>query len=820
MKKAILVLCFIVFAAAIAQQTVPPTKTPYTNYTQGLQFNGSWGTAGSCIVSTGTGSIWGACPGGLPGVTSDGNMGVIVQGASQGAICDTGGQVYNVKCYGAKGDGTTNDTTAIQTTINAAAGRQVYLPSGTYIVKGTLSYVTNVQGVPGLKMYGDGIARSIIQCTAPFTMLSSGCIEMTGVDATHLNAYADGGWLRDLMVTASGSLPANMAGVSVLGQWRLKIERVRIINMPGDGVYWPLRTDISSNPDQYASVNDFLLQDSIDSNNGNGINEECGLCAAIVTIMNNRIGGNAKDGIVVAGHITNIIGNTIFGNGSGAPSPSTAKQIPSDAGGTIEQLTTDVANCVGGGVRVVRVQTGPIGGVIKGNGDFDSNCLYQVWLQSSAIWNIENNRFISHGNGAVYTQTKLNIPTVAVKLGYGGTGVSSTAMRSNFIRSDPVVSGTPDSSKDSSVTYFQIEYPNVSDMNVSVNNYGIAGNTGNITPYSPDGGAMITCTGTGTPTCTIKQGGYYGSTPTLSVPAGFGCSGTPTATLTGTVLTAVNMAPVTGCTSAPPYLILSANPYPSSNTFGIQISDVNGTQSSPSEVGFNGFALPAVNPTTGLYTGGSGLIFIRDRTGAIAQRFCVSHSWTDNGNYSMLCLNALSSSAYSSGVEHAGTGAANLSYTLKADTGILFAPDQTTRFSMIGTNFNCSSAGTCNIGTANNPNATFYYGTVGANMHFAGSFTNVRTATFQDANGTVAYTSQLSPVRAGAWSISAATSAAVTFATAMGSTPSSCAVTPGASAATTGTPFVTSLATTGFTVNVPTSGSLSGTYQCVINNAN
>jgi len=78
----------------------------------------------------------------------------------------------------------------------------------------------------------------------------------------------------------------------------------------------------------------------------------------------------------------------------------------------------------------------------------------------------------------------------------------------------------------------------------------------------------------------------------------------------------------------------------------------------------------------------------------------------------------------------------------------------------------------------------------------------------------------LVPIRAGSWSISSSTTVAVTFSTAMGSTPTSCSVTPGASAASTGVPFATSLATTGFTVNVPSSGTLAGTYQCVINNAN
>ena len=75
-------------------------------------------------------------------------------------------------------------------------------------------------------------------------------------------------------------------------------------------------------------------------------------------------------------------------------------------------------------------------------------------------------------------------------------------------------------------------------------------------------------------------------------------------------------------------------------------------------------------------------------------------------------------------------------------------------------------------------------------------------------------------VRAGTWSISSATSVAVTFGTAMSAAPASCALTPGASATTTGSPFATSYATTGFTVNVPISGTLAGTYLCSVNNTN
>lgn len=83
MKKLISILAFIVPTLCTAQQTIAPFQTPYGNFTQGIQFNGSFGSANQCWTSTGTGSQWGACPGGLAGVAADGlsPAGIIVQGA-------------------------------------------------------------------------------------------------------------------------------------------------------------------------------------------------------------------------------------------------------------------------------------------------------------------------------------------------------------------------------------------------------------------------------------------------------------------------------------------------------------------------------------------------------------------------------------------------------------------------------------------------------------------------------------------------------------------------------------------------------------------
>jgi len=76
------------------------------------------------------------------------------------------------------------------------------------------------------------------------------------------------------------------------------------------------------------------------------------------------------------------------------------------------------------------------------------------------------------------------------------------------------------------------------------------------------------------------------------------------------------------------------------------------------------------------------------------------------------------------------------------------------------------------------------------------------------------------PVRAGSVTITAATTQAVTFSPAMTVAPNSCSLTPTGSSASTGQPFATSLSTTGFTANVPTSGTLTMTYQCVNTNSN
>jgi hypothetical protein len=87
------------------------------------------------------------------------------------------GDSANVKAFGVKGDGTTDDTAALQAALNAGAGGAVYFPNGTYIISGTLLISA------GTTVFGNGVS-SLIKANPAWVPTTISGPNGSGISAT------------------------------------------------------------------------------------------------------------------------------------------------------------------------------------------------------------------------------------------------------------------------------------------------------------------------------------------------------------------------------------------------------------------------------------------------------------------------------------------------------------------------------------------------------------------------------------------------------------------------------------------------------------
>src|SRR5262245_40581355 len=100
--------------------------------------------------------------------------------------------VFNVKDYGAVGDGVTDDRLAIQAAVdacNAAGGGEVYIPDGVYIVSGQLNQSLGcIMLYSNITLTGDGMGQTTIKLQDGWNGAITGIVRTPyGVD-TH-NVY-------------------------------------------------------------------------------------------------------------------------------------------------------------------------------------------------------------------------------------------------------------------------------------------------------------------------------------------------------------------------------------------------------------------------------------------------------------------------------------------------------------------------------------------------------------------------------------------------------------------------------------------------------
>lgn len=147
------------------------------------------------------------------------------------------------KEFGALGDGTTDDTTAIQAAITAAnPGDTIYFPNGTYIITSTLTLTETMMlaGSPGRDFFDnswDGEGGSVIHMTGNSTAISWA--------APNSGNSRIGVYMRDLLVRGGKTSNSRTAGVglSVNGRQqsgtfvRILLDNTHFCEHPEEGLY-------------------------------------------------------------------------------------------------------------------------------------------------------------------------------------------------------------------------------------------------------------------------------------------------------------------------------------------------------------------------------------------------------------------------------------------------------------------------------------------------------------------------------------------------------------------------------------------------------
>lgn len=219
--------------------------------------------------------------------------------------------VLNVRQFGARGDGKTNDTKSIQSAINAAAARggAVFLPPGVYrSAELQMRPHVSLTGIPAWD-YENGFGSVIrladehAQCLRNITGAFGATIDGLSLDGANLGAGVHGVWLNKpnygkqedtFRIERSQIARFSGDGVRLTRAWCFSIRHSMIAYNAGDGI-------------SLRGWDGFFLDNWFSGNHGAGFaaRDENASC----TFTGNRIEWNREGILIVGGDGYNITGN-------------------------------------------------------------------------------------------------------------------------------------------------------------------------------------------------------------------------------------------------------------------------------------------------------------------------------------------------------------------------------------------------------------------------------------------------------------------------------------------------------------------------------